>query len=895
MKKVILGLSTFCLTTVAFCQINDVPTNAFDDLTRKGIVLEENSPMRKLASEQQLSELLKRTPKTGYFCFTENRENSTRIFNSIPEVWAVRDVETLNLFSDKNVAPNEYYVYQIALYAVENSLEGITVKFSDLKNSVGSKISSSNITCFNLEGNNLKGEKFSKVVNCKKGEVQPLWIGVDIPYNAKGEYKGSVEIEAKNAKSTTIDIVLNVSGDAIENHGFNNGSKLSRLAWLNSQIAVSQEPTAPYTPVTVFYNEIGYLGGNIKISEQGLPSSITTLYSEMNEIDGKSKNKILADPMTFEIETENGVEIFKTKNVEINKLSNGAALWNAELDNKNFKITILGLFEFDGSADVSIEVNSIKDINIKDIRLITPFTHKSSKYSVGLNQTGGVRKQSEYVWNWDTTKHQDCVWIGDINAGLNLKFKDENYVRPLVNIYYALGRLNMPESWGNNKKGGIKYKEDYASNLNLTAFSGERQMKKGDKLYYNFEMLITPVKPLDFVTHITERYHHSNSDESQNYIEEAKEAGATRINIHHKKEMYPYINYPYYDECIEDFKTFSNKAKAEGLDLGVYYTTRELTVKVPEIWALRSMGSEIIHDGPGKDAKTLIHPNGPNEWLVKNFTTNFIPAWYNAFSSGKYKGEMDISVITTPDSRWNNYYLEGLNWMVKNLDLKGVYIDDSALDKETLRRARRIIDMDKQKRMIDIHSWNHFNEWAGYANSLHMYLDLLPYVDRIWIGEGFSENNTLDFWMVEMAGIPYGQLSETLDAHNIFKGLVFAATPRYVWSGDPRPIWKMYDSFKMEEAKMYGYWITNKAVDTSNENLPATVYVNHNTKEAIVAIASWSSVQTEGKLSFSPSILGFEPKSATVIDLGKHQTGGEFDINSTFTIEPKKGLVLLIK
>lgn len=52
---------------------------------------------------------------------------------------------------------------------------------------------------------------------------------------------------------------------------------------------------------------------------------------------------------------------------------------------------------------------------------------------------------------------------------------------------------------------------------------------------------------------------------------------------------------------------------------------------------------------PGKDTRTLIHRNGPNEWLNKNLATHFIPAWYNAFEEGKYAGDMDISVITTPD------------------------------------------------------------------------------------------------------------------------------------------------------------------------------------------------------------------------------------------------------
>ena len=58
-----------------------------------------------------------------------------------------------------------------------------------------------------------------------------------------------------------------------------------------------------------------------------------------------------------------------------------------------------------------------------------------------------------------------CVWVEDLYMkeearGLGIgtaffRFLDENYVRPLVNIYYSLGRLHLPASWGNAGKGGI--------------------------------------------------------------------------------------------------------------------------------------------------------------------------------------------------------------------------------------------------------------------------------------------------------------------------------------------------------------------------------------------------------------------------------------------------------
>lgn len=891
LKRSIFTLAFTSIFVGAVCA--QEPTNAFDDLARQGVVLESDSPMRIKASEAELKKLVGVTPSTGYFCFTESRENSVRMFDAIPESWAQRDLKNLNSFTG-DVRPDEFYTFQVAVYAVKEDVKDLKIVFSDLKG-VDGIISKDDFRCFNLGGVNLKGEKFTKNISVDKGHIQPLWIGVQVPASAKGVYKGTLLIGGSNIKSTTIKVDLNVSGDAVQNHGYDLGGSLSRLAWLDSQIGISETPTSPYVPVAVNGDQISYLGGCLTVGKSGFPSSIVTFYDEMNNLDNNFKNNILGSPMEFIVESDRGIEKFTTGNWELKKLSEGAAGWVTELKNDNFTVEISGRFEFDGSVNCAVKVVSLKDITIKDIRLKVPYTAQSSKYIVGMGHKGGLRTTSDYLWSWDTVKHQDAIWMGAVNAGMNIKLKDDNYSRPLVNIYYELGRLNMPKSWGNNAKGGVRFSENSSEGVDLEAYSGCRDMKKGESLYYDFELLITPVKPLDFVSHVSNRYYHSNSDVSSSYVKTAKEAGATRINVHHKKDIYPYINYPYYDQSTGDLTQFVKSAEKEGLSVGVYYTTRELTVKVPEIWALRSLGSEILHDGPGKDAKTLIHPKGPNEWLVKNFTTNFIPAWYNAFNDGKYKGDMDISVITTPDSRWNNYYLEGLDWMIKNMGLSGVYIDDSALDRETLKRARRILDADGKEKLLDIHSWNHFNDWAGYANSLHMYSDLLPYVDRIWIGEGFPESNSLDFWMVEMAGIPLGQLSETLDAQNIFKGMVYGMTPRMGWSGDPTYLWKMYDAFGMKDAKMYGYWITNPVVKSGNDMLPVTTYVNSKTHKAIVVVASWADVSANGKFEFDVQSLGFTPSKATLVDLGKVQQSSQFDINSTFTIQNKGGLILLLE
>lgn len=866
-------------------------TNAFNDLQRTGIVQEDQSIMRKVPSDQQVEALIQKRPDAGFFCFTEDREHDIRLKDQIPLHWIERTEQERSLFKGKAL-PGEFYTWQIGVYAPYNKLEHISVSFSDLKNERGDKIKASALTCFNTNGIDKYGKPIQFPVQVEKGDVQPLWIGMDIPTHASGVYKGNVWIHVNDEKKACVSVELRVSGEAIANHGDDEGWRKTRLRWLNATIGNDDKPTAPYTPITVKNKVLTWLGGKIHLSAAGLPSSITTCYDANNNL-SDATNEILAEEMKFIIETDQGEEILKGGIVRILKQNQTNITWCSEQSNSRFQVSCNGDFGFDGISNISIQVKAKQHVSVKDIRLEVPYSSYASKYMMGLGHKGGFRPDSLISWNWDIEKHQDKIWMGNVNAGMNLRFMDDHFVRPLVNIYYALGKLNLPESWGNQNKGGINIYPTTHGTTKLVAYSGERSMEKGEKLSYNFDMQITPVKPINWKKQVTNRFYHSNSDLSANYIDEALKNGANLINVHHKKDIYPFINYPYHDDAVSDLKAFIQKAHQKNLGVRLYYTTRELTVKIPELWALRSLGSEVIHDGPGKDTRTLIHPNGPNEWLNKNLTTHFIPAWYNAFNEGKYAGDMDISVITTPDSRWNNYYLAGLDWMVKNLGIDGVYIDDSALDRKTIQRARRILDSDGKERLIDIHSWNHMNKWAGFANSLHLYTELLPYVDRTWIGEGFPANNTADFWLVEMSGIPFGLLSETLDARNQFRGLVYGMLPRLPWSGNPVPLWNLFDQFDMKNASIHGYWDEQCPVKTDNKDLPATVFVNGD--KALVVIANWTDLPQTAKIQIDEKALGFKPTKFTLPEVRNLQWGGKLSNLNNCEILGRSGMIVWLE
>jgi len=50
----------------------------------------------------------------------------------------------------------------------------------------------------------------------------------------------------------------------------------------------------------------------------------------------------------------------------------------------------------------------------------------------------------------------------------------------------------------------------------------------------------------------------------------------------------------------------------------------------------------------------------------------------------------DAAVINTGISRWHNFYVEGLRWLVENVGIDGIYLDDVAFDRSVMKRIRRV-------------------------------------------------------------------------------------------------------------------------------------------------------------------------------------------------------------
>jgi len=217
-------------------------------------------------------------------------------------------------------------------------------------------------------------------------------------------------------------------------------------------------------------------------------------------------------------------------------------------------------------------------------------------------------------------------------------------------------------------------------------------------------------------------------------------------------------------------------------------------------------------------------------------------------------------------NRWHNYYVEGMNWLVNNVGIDGIYLDDVAFDRVTMKRIKRVLTQGGHPGIIDLHSANQYNKHDGFNNSANLYMEHFPYLNRLWFGEYFDyEHNSPDFFLTEVSGIPFGLMGEMLEGGgNPYRGMIYGMTNRMPWSNDadPRPLWAVWDAFGMEGSEMIGYWSPHCPVSTGSSAVPATVYRKKGT--ALVAIASWATADTTVQLNIDWKKLGIDPAKATI-------------------------------
>ena len=789
-------------------------------------------PMEVIATSNETARLLKEHPGEKYILFTEDRKFPIRMTTDIPYKWIA---DNRHDFFNGQADKGEYYVFQLGVWAARSNVENLHVDFSALTNkATGEQIPASSFTCFNTEGTDVTGTVFEKNCSVDKGKVQALWVGTQLPEHlSAGTYQGTVTVSAANAESKTVQVSLNVSENVIANHGDNEPWRHSRLRWLNSQIGFDDEVIAPYTPLVMKDKTISCLGREIKLSDLGLPEHITSYFKETMTGIGTNGRSVLAAPM--ELAADGGA--WENLNFEITKHKQGAIAWKALNQNSRFLMDLEGEMESDGNIAYKVTLVAREDASVEDVALRTHLASGVGRYMMGLGEKGGYCP-NDLRWKWDVEKNQDAVWVGDVNAGIQIRLYDNKYERPLNTNFYHQKPLHMPVSWCNAGNGGIDI-HNAADGTRINAYSGKRSVKKGDRLYYYFNLALTPFRPIDTDKQWRERYHHNYE-----FLDGIQKRGANVINIHHANAINPFINYPFLR--TKEMKAYIDGAHARDMKVKIYNTVRELSNSCVEMFALRSLGNEIFSEGPG----------GGFSWLQEHLDQNYIGAWF-------VPGLKDAAIVNSGISRWHNYYLEGLDWLMKNVGIDGLYIDDLAFDRMTMKRIRKVMNRTNPGAMIDLHSANQYNPKDGFANSANLYLEHFPYLDRLWFGEYFNYDFPPEFWLVEVSGIPYGLMGEMLEGGgNPWRGMLYGMTGRSP-RVDNGPLWKLWDSFGMQNSEMIGYWVKDNPVKTGSEKTLATVY-SHMGDKALISLATWEDTDAKVKLSIDWAKLGLDPSKVTL-------------------------------
>ena len=799
--------------------------------------------------------------------FTEDRTNPIHPAAWLPAKWA--KAATFGTFAGTALR-DEYYVWQIAVWTRGGALQEARLAFSDLTSETGARIDGETITCINTDGFNWDGHEFHQTVSVPANRLQPFWCGVMIPRNAApGCYRGQVKVLSENAATQVVNVEITVSDKIVHDHGDSELWRMSRLRWLNSRIGEGETPVAPYKALTcdrearqiTATEKVVTLGGN------GLPKSIKV-----------GAREVLKAPLRFVVETADGTTEFGGENLTLMPQTPGRIRWFARARKRGISFALTAQMEFDGFIRYFVDVQTEKTMTVKDVRLETAYTPEASEYMMGIGYRGrdGGLSPKAYVWNWKGP--YDSYWMGGPNAGLHVEFRGGTYHGPLIaDVSYHPA---PPPAWANGGKGTISVGGE--EGLTVAAHTGEVTLAP-EKRTWAFDLLVTPVKPVDVKRQFSQRYYHAAPEG----FPAAAARGANIANIHHAQSLNPVINYPFVVQ--EPLKKYIDEQHAQGRKVKLYYTIRELSNHVAELQALRSLGGEVIAPGRAHGAP----------WLWEHMGENYRPAWYVRLTDrgvkvGEVAGVVDAAFVLSPHSRWINYYLEGLRWMFENYRIDGIYMDDVSFDRTVMKRMRRIIEQYRPGALIDLHSNTGYSK--GPANQ---YTDFFPYVDRLWFGESFQYNAmTPDTWFVTFSGIPFGLMGEMLQGGgNPWLGTVYGTTRRYygaVTENNPTAIWKAWSDFGIEEAKMAGYWEKNPAVATDSPDVKATAFIRPG--KTLVAVGNFAAQARTAKLTIDWSQLGLDPAKVRIeaLAIPDFQEARTFARDEAIALKPKGGWLLTL-
>ena len=813
------------------------------------------------------------------------------------------------------VAPNTNFSFQALVVTPANATATVVSVAAQPPAVPGVRVE-----CFSTQGVDFWGRPFSPALPPAAG-LLPLWLGAAVDRAAPaGEYNVTILVTLAGAGGANVSLPLTleltVTGGAPLPDG---GDAPPRVHWLNSRLGNDDASVPrPFTPLASNASTLpaafSMHGKLIEVGASGLPAAITTYGASASPpVDALGSTAVLSPAgVSCAVAVNGGANLTFFSWTTTAFRGNGSAYeWAAAARDTSgaVELQVAGSVDATGyiSIDVSLAAAALAPTDTLAFALVVPAAPQNAIYGMGLGIHGGrfdglfpTPAAPSVDWRWDGVNGNNGVWLGSTTGGALLKLKGDDPLWQASVPYDSKAAPPAPASWSNGGAGGLRLSRDGV----VEGFTGPFAAGANATRAFKASILVTPVHNLNLSHHFSLRY--AQLDGPQNYTFLA-EQGASVVNMHQGNIINPFINYPLLTNDL--MRATATAVQGLGMRFSIYNTMRELSNRCIETFAMRAMGDGYVPGGAG---------GAGADWLKEHVGSDFLSAWSTPIAGLGDGFVTDAAMRVVALSRWNNFYIEAVQQMMRDFGLDGVYLDEIAYGRITMMRMKKLLDA--RGGVIDHHS----DSGAFCVSPAMIYSEHYAYLDKLWYGEGFPyDTASPEYWLIEMSGLAFGLTAEMLRYPGMtpyhFKGMLFGEANRWQSGQDastvltdpfvPVALWRLWRDVDIASAALYGWWLEDTPLGTSalpvraataSDIVKVTSFVLPT--QAVIAVASFapadvagvgfvfnaSLLPLPGGLSAAycltlPALPPFQPQAAS------------FALNATFTVPKGQGFIFVLK
>lgn len=776
---------------------------------------------------------------------------------------------------DFTVSRYAYYVVQLVINPSYDS-RGVKVVTENLYGE--NKEIEKAVTCFNTQGVDVKGNKFDKKLSLLEGELKPVFFGFDFQKADLGKYYTFVTIDDQKVK-----LNFTLTDELVFNEGYDKGSTLARLNWLNSTAYRDKKILKDYEAIVAEKNSLSFTGKKVYFTSDGLIENVESYFGESNALEEEVTNKLFSRPVELYIEGQK----VKYNKIKLATRTNRATI-SGDGRSEKLKVEINAKATYEGLINYDLKITAEQDAIIPNVKM--NFYFASATYLSGLGREGG-RLVENVDYKWSQERPCGNVFVGDVNCGAVLRFKNsmEESSTPIYNLYESTPYVVPKETWDNYGEGGVTLVRT-EEGATLSAYTGKKVLKAGSSIHLYFDIALTPFKPMSPKETFGSLLGKDGVELTYaSMLARAKQDGVKYLSLRNAGVLNPYVNYPF--DKVEELKTLSMEAHKHGIGLGINYGLGEMSTRAKETFVYKALGDEIIFRTDKKTDTEKVLTDNLGDGAVESGKITFL-------AEGLGQGK-DMSYYTVPRSRIDNFFVEGVNYLINYADLDAISMKNPSITRTTVERVAKSI---RNKRtgtgILEMEISSRFNEKNGYVNTLNAYVNVLPFVNKLYVGKGYDLGRGPDYVITEASGILYGIGAETHVRAGITRSLVYGMMPKYgedeTYSRALADINKLFAEFGMENATFKGFWDKSNPFKVDNQNVFCSSYINGADMIAVFYNSNNKTTSFEVGIEnkFGYTTLGKKVKAPEIEGL---QTARKVNFGKAMKLKAGQGLIVYVK